>query len=73
MARRRIKHIRVGQRCSVDIYRDSSWDEFVVVTHGRIFRSSPLKPATYHTTDKRDARSTAAHQIKILRRSGWCR
>lgn len=68
MARRRIKNIRVGN-CSVSIHKDSEWNEFIVTT------KSPHKRhnGTYHTTDKPDARNTAAHQVKMLRQHrGWC-
>jgi hypothetical protein len=69
MARRRIKNIRVG-RCAVSIYKDSEWNEFVVVTKSPHKRFS----GSYHTTNMRDARGTAAHQIKVLRNArGWCR
>lgn len=68
MARRRIKHVRLG-KCSVSIHKDPEWGEFVVTTKGpvRKFRG------TYHTDTISDARSTAAHQIKRMRRAGGCR
>jgi len=67
MARRRIKNVRFG-RCSVSIHRDSAWNEYVVTT------KAPTKRfrGTYHTDDKRDARSTAAAQIRALRRARAC-
>ena len=67
MARRRLKHIRVGQ-CSVSVYRDSAWDELLVVT------KTPLRRwnGTYHTDDMPDARATAASQIRQLRRARVC-
>lgn len=69
MARRRIKNIRFG-RCTVSIHRDSEWNEYVVTV------KSPHKRfnGTYHTSDKQDARSTAAHQLRMLRQRarGWC-
>lgn len=67
MARRRLKNIRVG-RCAVSIHKDSEWGEFIVTTSG-----AGRMNGTYHTDDKRDARSTAAHTIKQLRKTGVCR
>lgn len=67
MALRRIKHVRVG-RCSVSIHRDSEWNEF------RVTVKAPGKHGgTAHEETKRDARATAAAEIKRLRRAGVCR
>ena len=60
MAQRRIKNIRFG-RCSVSIHRDSEWNEYVVTVKLADRRFN----GTYHTSDKQDARSTAAHQLRI--------
>jgi hypothetical protein len=68
MARRCIKSIRFG-RCSVSIHRDREWDEYVVTTKGPARRFN----GTYHTSHKGDARSTAAAQVRWLRRIGGCR
>ena len=68
MARRRIKSVRFG-KCSVSIHRDAEWGEFVVTTKGPAKRFN----GTYHTGDKRDARGTAAAQLRWLRRIGGCR
>ncbi len=67
MARRRVKHVRVG-RCSVDIHRDSDAREFIVsaVVGGR-------RDSGYFTEDRRDARGTAAHQVRRLRKLPACR
>jgi hypothetical protein len=67
VARRRIKHVRVG-RCSVDIHRDSDSREFVVssVVGGR-------RDSGYYTEDKSDARGTAAHQARRLRKLPACK
>lgn len=72
MARRRIKHIRVG-RCSVSIYRDSDAGEFVVrqTVGGKI--TGGRADGGYFTDDKSDARSTAAHMIRKLRKRPACR
>lgn len=69
MARRRIKNVRFG-RCSVSIHRDPEWNEYIVTTKSPHRRFN----GTYHTTDMKDARSTAAHQLKMLRQRarGWC-
>ena len=56
----------------MSIYRDSEWDEFVVVTKGGPSRRAMAKPTTYHTTDKQDARNTAAAQARWLKRTGVC-
>ena len=73
MARRRIKSVRVGL-CSVSIHRDSEWDEYVVTAKASpaavgVLQARKLS-GTYHTSDKQDARNTAAQQIKMLRRGG---
>jgi hypothetical protein len=67
MAKRRLKNIRVG-RCAVAIHKDSEWGEFVVITKGPVKRFN----GTYYTALKSDARSTAAAQIRWLRRIGGC-
>jgi hypothetical protein len=67
MSKRRIKHVRLG-RCSVSIHRDREWEEFVVTT-----KAPGDAAGTYHTTDKQDARSSAAYQIRYLRRLGVCK
>jgi hypothetical protein len=67
VARRRIKHVRVG-RCSVDIYRDSDAGEFVVHTTVNGRRDSGA-----FETDKRAARGTAAAQVRWLRKKPACR
>ncbi len=64
---RRLKAIRVG-RCTVSIHRNTEWNEYVVTTKAPSRRYS----GTYHTDDKRDARNTAAAQIRQLRRAGVC-
>ncbi len=68
MAKKRIKSVRVG-KCTVSIHRDSEYDEFIVTTKAPVKRWN----GTYHTTEKGDARNTAAHQIRQLRRAGVCR
>lgn len=68
MARRRLKSIRVG-KCTVAIHRDTEWNEYVVSTRAPAKRMN----GTYHTDSKSDARSTAAAQIRTLRKSGVCR
>jgi hypothetical protein len=67
MARRRLKHVQVG-RCAVDIYRDSETRELVVRTTHAGKRDS----GSFHE-DMRDARGTAAHQVRWLRNRRWCR
>ena len=67
MAKRQLKNIRFG-RCSVSIHRDTEWAEFVVTTKAPVRRFR----GTYFTDTIRDARSTAAHQIKLMRRMGGC-
>lgn len=68
MARRRIKHVRVG-RCAVDIYRDSETREFVV--HTTMYGGR--RDSGYFTENKQDARNTAAHQAKWLRNRMSCK
>lgn len=69
MGRRSIKSIRVGAQCFVSIHRDSEWNEYIVTSRG----PAALHRGTYHTTDKKDARGTAADIIRRLRRSGACK
>ncbi len=68
MAKRVNRTIRVGA-CTVSIKRNVAWGEYIVTTKTPVKRWN----GTYHTEDKSDARSTAAHQIRTLRRAGVCR
>lgn len=72
MARRKIKTTRVG-RCAVNIYRDSEWDEFVVqsVVGGKVIGGK--EDGGYFTDDKADARSNAAHAVRLLRKRPACK
>lgn len=65
MVKRLIHTTRVGS-CSVKIYRDSEWNEFVVKTSG-------VRGDGYHTDDRGDARSTAAHEARWLKKQPRCR
>jgi hypothetical protein len=66
MALRRIKSVRVG-RCSVSIHRDAEWNEW------RVTVKAPGKHGgTAHEDTKAGARSTAAAEIRRLRRAGVC-
>ena len=66
MPLRKIHTTRVG-RCSVGIYRDAEYNEFVVKTTGA------GKDEGYYTDTKADARGTAAFQVRRLRKDRRCR
>lgn len=66
-AKRKIGTTRVGP-CEVNVYRDSEWGEYVVKT---VVRGRPIGTG-YHTTDKGDARDTAAAQARWLARHPDC-
>jgi len=68
---RKIHGTRVG-RCAVNIYRNPEWGEYVVKTiiNGRVQGG---KDGGYFTSDKQDARGTAAQEIKRIRRLPSCR
>lgn len=72
MAQRKIHSTKVG-RCSVTIYRNVEWDEFRVV--GKIGSKviGGKSSGGYFTSDKKDARSTAAHFVRDLRKRDACR
>lgn len=72
MARRKLHQTRVGSRCVVRILRDRDYDEYIVQTaiDGRIVGGA--EGGDYFTNDKQDARDTAAHTVKALRRAGRC-
>lgn len=72
MAQRKIHATRVSKRCAVNIYWSAEWNEYVVkqIVDGRI-QSGP--GSGYFTTDKQDARDTAAVIARSLRRSPRCR
>jgi hypothetical protein len=68
----RILHsTRVG-RCAVNIYRNAEYDEYIVksVVGGRVQGG---EDGGYFTADKQDARSTAAAEVRRLRRVPACR
>lgn len=65
MALRRIHDPILVGRCRVDIYRDAEWNEFVVKTKAPTARLR----GEYRTDDKQDARSTAAAQVRFLRKN----
>jgi len=69
---RKIHGTRVGERCAVNIYRNPEYDEYVVKTviNGRVQGG---KDGGYFTTDKQDARGTAAQEVKRIRRLPPCR
>jgi len=71
MAQKKIHSTRVGS-CAVNIYRDAEWDEYIVktVVNGRVEGG---KEGGYHTSEKADARGTAAFQVQRLRRRPACR
>lgn len=73
MARRKIHTIRVGTKCSVGIYRDPEWDQFVVqsVVNGRTVGGK--EDGGYFTDDKEDAFSTAKAEAAHLRTRPVCR
>jgi hypothetical protein len=66
MARRKIHTTRVG-RCSVGIYKDSEYGEFIVQSQGA------GKDTGYFTDTKQDARNTAAFQARRLRKDARCK
>lgn len=66
MSMRKIHTTRVG-RCSVGIYRDAEYGEFVVKSVGA------GKDTGYFTSDKPDARNTAAFQVRRLRKDSRCK
>jgi hypothetical protein len=46
----------IGTTCTVKVYKDSTWDEYVC----RLFEGGKeFKGASYHTNDKTDALETA--------------
>lgn len=67
MARKKIHTTKVGTKCSVSIYRDAEWGEFVVQAkvNGKVVGG---KDGGAFESDKKAARSTAAAIIKQLRR-----
>ena len=67
MARRRIKFIQFG-KCSVSIYRDVEWGEYVIQgrINGQVIGGKADGGA--FETDKKAARSTAAAYVRELRR-----
>lgn len=66
MAKRKIHQTRVGS-CTVQIYRDTDFDEYIIKT--TIPKRTKM---TAFETDKAAARSTAAAQIRWLRKGRWC-
>ena len=67
-----IRSTRAGRFCNVNIYRNAEYDEYVVkaVVGGRVQGG---KDGGYFTPDKQDARSTAAAEVRRLRRMPACR
>lgn len=66
--RRRIKHVKVGARCAVSIYRLPETNEFQVqqTVGGKVIGGKESGGA--FETDKSAARSTAAAMVKELRK-----
>jgi hypothetical protein len=72
MALKKIHETPVGASCAVRIYRNPEFDEYVVktVVGGKVQGG---KDGGYFTSDKADARSTAAHEVRRLRQRPGCR
>ncbi len=70
MALRTLHTTKVGAY-SIAIQRDSEWDEYRVTTKvgGRITPHGGV----YYTTDKRDARGTAAAEVRRIKKLPSCR
>lgn len=70
---RLLKNIKVGPSCGVKIYRKAETNEFVVQTivDGQV--EGGKRDGGYFTDDKRDSRSTAAHQVRRLKKLPSCR
>lgn len=73
MARKLLKTIPVGSRCSVKIYKDSEYGVFVVkateqITRGGSGKGRPPGGNTYESeeSDRKAADGTAAEQVKWL-------
>lgn len=71
MALKKIHETRVGT-CAVRIYRNPEYGEFIVktVVNGRVQGG---KSGGYFTEDKKDARGTAAFEVRRLRKLSSCR
>jgi len=71
MALKKISDTPVGTRCAVRIYRNAEFDEYVVktVVNGKVQGG---KDGGYFTSDKADARGTAAHEVEKLRQRPAC-
>lgn len=70
MSKKLIKTTRVG-KCSVKIYRDSEYGEYNVksiMAHGK-----PGPGDGYFTDNKKDARDTAAHSVRWLKKRRSCK
>lgn len=73
MARRLLKTINVGSRCAVKMYRDADTREFIVreIRDGKV--TGGKADGGYFTEEKTDARGTAAHMVRRLRKMPMCR
>lgn len=72
MANKKIHETRVGARCAVRIYRNAEYGEYIVKTviGGKVQGG---KDGGYFTSNKTDARGTAAHEVRRLRKQSSCR
>jgi hypothetical protein len=72
MAIKKLHETRVGAHCAVRIYRNSEFDEYIVKTiiNGRVQGG---KDGGAFTSDKADARGTAAAEVRRLRKQRSCR
>lgn len=66
---RLLRTTRIGQHCSVKIYRDYDEGEFVV----RTSIGSKRNDGDYFTTDMKDARGTAAAQARWAKKQAVCK
>ncbi len=72
MASRAIHQTKFGA-CAVTIYRDTEWGEYIVKAKvaGKVEGGNRL--GGYHTDHKGDARSTAAHMVRELKKRPACK
>jgi hypothetical protein len=72
VAYRKVKSVRVGS-CAVEIHRDPDHNEFRVrtIVNGKV--EGGRDGGGYFTDDKGDARGTAAHMVRRLRKRPACK
>lgn len=72
MGRKKIHEISVGTACSVRVYRDAEFGEYIVKA---VVKGKPVggKGGGYHTDDKADAYATAGVEATRLGNRPACR